>query len=92
MNITRSEDHIVEHTTTEPINYDNINTHENAIEVLIIVAEQQLNRAKAQYRHTVTSELETKIMILERTIAFAYDYLQADGYFRDPDRGLHRKE
>lgn len=89
MNIPRAADNIMEHTTQDPIKVSHINTHENAIEVLIIVAEQRLEVLHNLYKLKPTAGLEKNIAILERSIAFGHDYLTADGYYKDPDRGLN---
>ena len=75
-----------------PVDIDNINTHENAIETLLIVAQQRLDEETRQHRLTPSKESENTIATLAHIIKLGYDYLDADGYTTDSKRGLHIKE
>ena len=77
---------------TNPVDIDNINTHENAIETLLIVAQQRLEDETRQHRLTPSKESENNIAVLAHIIKLGYDYLDADGYTTDSKRGLHIKE
>ena len=63
---------------------DKIETHENAIEVLLILAEQQLSRESMSLKMGPGSgfrkEMEDNIETLKKAIEYGHDYLVADSY------------
>ena len=63
---------------------DKIETHENAIEVLLILAEQQLSRETISLKmgpgQGFRKEMEDNIETLKKAIEYGHDYLIADGY------------
>ena len=63
---------------------DKIETHENAIEVLLILAEQQLSRESLSIKmgsgQGFKKEVQDNIETLKKAIEYGHDYLQADGY------------
>ena len=78
------------------VNPEHVNTHENAIEVLIKIAAQRLDRDQISEMQAggseITKHLPIDIKVTQHAILVATDYLNAVGYFKDPDKGLHVKE
>ena len=64
-----------------------IETHENAIEMLLIIAQQRLERekliAKTAPGEKSAKESNRNIKTLQRALCLGHDYLIADGYPKD---------
>ena len=61
-----------------------ISTHENAIEMLLTIAEQALNREtlikKTSPNNAFMDTTDTNIETLKKAIEYGHDYLMSDSY------------